>query len=132
MADDFKRFLASPDTIVATINIDWEKDTVQLHGSERLNQEAVAFRNTLRETALSFIQAAKVEMGKGKRVVSESVDYPGRGFSGYLCRRIGKVDDYFVLFGDTDEGKMIDAINAYGREVGMEEDLVNKGKVSAS
>ena len=62
----------------------------------------------------------------------ESQGFPGRGFCAYLCRRITKVDDYFVVFGDIAEDKMIDAINTYGREVGMEEDLVNKGKVAST
>lgn len=129
--DDYQRFLAGSDNIVSTVNIDWEKDEVKLHGSKRLDQETVAFRNSLRESAIGLIQSGKVDMGKGKRVVAESQGFPGRGFCAYLCRRITKVDDYFVVFGDIAEDKMIAAINAYGREVGMEEDLVNKGKVSA-
>jgi len=36
------------------------------------------------------------------------------------------------VFGDTAEDRMIMAINDYGREVGMEEDLINKGKAGSA
>jgi hypothetical protein len=37
-----------------------------------------------------------------------------------------------VVLGHTAEDRMIMAINDYGREVGMEDDLINKGKAEGA
>lgn len=128
---DYERFLAGSSSVVMTIHVNWVDDKVNIHNSKGMDEESAEFRNSVREQALLFIRAGKKQMGKSKRVVCESANHAGRGFCGYLCRRNGPDDDYFIVLGDTAEDKMIAAINAYGREVGMEEDLVNKGKVES-
>jgi hypothetical protein len=127
---EFRAFLSTDLTIVLTFNINWETGEVNSHGNKVFDGEPESFREEVRKCAMEFIKSSKKDMGKAKRSVSESKDFPGRGISAYLCRRKGSVDDYFVVFGDTAEDRMIMAINDYGREVGMEENLINKGKAA--
>jgi hypothetical protein len=131
MALDFRAFLSTNLTIVLTVNVDWETGEVTSHGNKVFDDEPKAFQDEVRTCALNFIKSSRKDMGKAKRSVSESTDFKGRGISGYLCRRKASVDDYFVVLGDTDEDRMILAINDYGRDVGMDGDLINKGKASA-
>jgi len=129
---EFRAFLSTGLTIVLTFNINWETGEVNSHGNKVFDGEPEAFREEVRKCAMEFIKSSKKDMGKAKRSVSESQDFPSRGISAYLCRRKGSVDDYFVVFGDTAEDRMIMAINDYGREVGMEESLINSGKANQS
>lgn len=129
---EFRAFLSTDLTIVLTVNVNWETGEVVSHGNKVFGDEPESFRETVRTCAMDFIKSCKKDMGKAKRSVSVSQDFPGRGISAYLCRRKGCVDDYFVVLGHTDEDRMIMAINEYGRAVGMEEDLINKGKTYSS
>jgi len=129
---EFRAFLSTSLTMVLTVNINWESGEVTSHGNKVFDGEPKTFQEDVRKCAMDFIKANKKDMGKAKRSVSESTDFIGRGISAYLCRRKGCVDDYFVVFGDTAEDRMIMAINDYGREVGMEDDLINKGKATAA
>ena len=129
---EFRAFLSTSLTMVLTVNINWESGEVVSHGNKVFDEEPESFREEVRKCAMEFIKTSKKDMGKAKRSVSESTDFKGRGISAYLCRRKGCVDDYFVVFGDTAEDRMIMAINDYGREVGMEEDLINKGKAGSA
>jgi hypothetical protein len=127
---DFRAFLSTDLTIVLTVNVDWETGEVVSHGNKVFDDEPKSFQEDVRKCAMDFINRGRKDMGKAKRSVSESQDFPGRGISAYLCRRKGSVDDYFVVLGDTGEDRMIMAINDYGRAVGMDGDLINKGKTT--
>ena len=129
---EFRAFLSTNLTMVLTVNINWDSGEVTSHGNKVFDEEPESFREDVRKCAMEFIRSNKKDMGKAKRSVSESLDFKGRGISAYLCRRKGSVDDYFVVLGDTAEDRMIMAINDYGREVGMEENLINKGKAGES
>jgi hypothetical protein len=128
---EFRAFLSTDLTIVLTVNIDWETGEVTSHGNKVFDGEPESFREEVRKCAMEFIKSNRKDMTKAKRSVSQSTDFPGRGISGYLCRRKGAVDDYFVVLGHTAEDRMIMAINDYGREVGMEDDLINKSKTTS-